>query len=190
MSSSEFRAAARMRLKGQWGNAVVAVLIYSVISSMLSTTGFGLLLLGGPLTVGVLSVFLCLNRTGEANIEAMLDGVKINPVANIIAYLLQGLYLFLWSLLFVIPGIVKTYSYSMTFYILRDTPGITATEAITRSRHMMRGHKLELFSLHLSFLGWVLLSLMTCGIGFFFVFPYMQAAQAAFYDRLCAQRGY
>ena len=184
MSANELRAVARQRLSGQWGNAVVVSLIFVVINGLLSTTGFGLFLLGGPLAVGLASVFLSLNRSGCADAENLLDGIRINVVSSIVAYILQAFYIFLWSLLFVIPGIVKSYSYAMTYYILRDNPGISASEAIGRSRLMMRGHKLELFFLQLSFLGWILLSILTCGIGFLLVRPYMQTAQAAFYDRV------
>ena len=100
------------------------------------------------------------------------------------ASVLYNVFLALWSMLFIIPGIVKYYSYSMTFYILRDNPDMLANDAITASRQMMNGHKLRLFCLHLSFIGWILLSVLTLGIGLLFVFPYMQTAQAAFYEDL------
>lgn len=93
----------------------------------------------------------------------------------------------LWSLLFIIPGIIAAYSYSMTPYILAEHPEYGALEAIRISKEMMRGNKMRLFILHLSFIGWALLSILTCGLGMLAVTPYMQAATAAFYREVSAQ---
>ena len=95
---------------------------------------------------------------------------------------LQGVYTLLWTLLLIIPGIVKAYSYAMTSYILYDNPELQGNAAIEKSMRMMRGHKLELFLLHLSFIGWALLCILTLGIGLFWLVPYVQASQAAFYE--------
>ena len=94
---------------------------------------------------------------------------------------LRGLYVFLWSLLFVIPGIIKLFSYAMTPFIMADNPNMTAKEAITASKQLMRGHKWELFCLSFSFIGWELLAILTLGIGEIFLAPYVEAAYAAFY---------
>ena len=90
----------------------------------------------------------------------------------------------LLALLFVIPGLIKSYSYAMTFYIMADNPGIDGNEAITRSRQMMDGNKWRLFCLDFSFIGWIILCMLTFGILFFYVGPYMEAAHAAFYQSL------
>lgn len=97
---------------------------------------------------------------------------------------LRGLYCFLWGLLLIIPGIVKSYSYAMTPFIMADHPHLTASEAIDRSREMMDGHKGDLFLLHLSFIGWDLLAALTLNIGHLVLNPYKNAAQAAFYREL------
>ncbi len=95
---------------------------------------------------------------------------------------LRGLYVFLWALLFVIPGIIASYAYAMTPYLLAERPDLTASQSIAASKEMMKGHKGELFYLHLTFIGWILLSVfLTWGIGLFLVVPYMNAAEAAFY---------
>lgn len=99
-------------------------------------------------------------------------------------HLLRRLYVFLWSLLFIIPGIVAGYSYAMAPYIMADNPNISASEALRTSRDMMRGHRWELFCLELSFLGWAILSLFTLGIGQLFLAPYRAAARTAFYRRV------
>ena len=98
-----------------------------------------------------------------------------------VAAVLQALYVFLWSLLFVIPGIVAGYSYAMTNYILAEHPELTAGEAIERSKQMMFGNRFRLFCLQFSFIGWELLCAFTFGIGNLWLAPYKQAATAAFY---------
>ena len=103
--------------------------------------------------------------------------------------LLQAVYTALWSLLLVIPGIIKSYSYAMTDFILKDEPEMKNNAAIEKSMVMMDGNKMKLFMLDLSFIGWAILCLFTFGIGFFFLQPYMQASHAAFYEDLKAQQG-
>ena len=103
---------------------------------------------------------------------------------HLVLYILQFIYIFLWTLLLIIPGIVKSYSYSMAFYIMNDHPEYTATQCLDESRRMMNGHKLDLFCLHLSFIGWIIVSILTCGIGVLWVDPYMQLSQANFYEEL------
>lgn len=94
---------------------------------------------------------------------------------------LRNLYTFLWSLLFIIPGIIKSLAYAMTPFIMAENPDLTAKEAITLSKERMDGHKGELFWLGLTFFGWSLLATLTAGIGYIFLNPYMNAAYAAFY---------
>ena len=94
---------------------------------------------------------------------------------------LRTLFTVLWSLLFIIPGIVKGLSYAMTPFILEEHPEMTASQAIKASMQLMDGHKMDLFILGLSFIGWSLLACLTMGIGFLFLNPYMNAAYAAFY---------
>ena len=97
---------------------------------------------------------------------------------------LSGLYVFLWTLLFIIPGIIATLKYAMAPFIMAENPNMTASEAITASKELMDGHKTELFFLNLSFLGWMILNVFTLGIGSFWLNPYMNAAYAAFYRRI------
>lgn len=95
--------------------------------------------------------------------------------------LLRGIFIALWSLLFVIPGIVASYRYAMAPFILAENPDMTASEAIAASKQMMDGHKGELFLLDLSFIGWSILNVFTLGIGSLWLNPYVNAAYAAFY---------
>lgn len=103
-------------------------------------------------------------------------------------YFLRELYITLWSLLFIIPGIIKSLSYAMTPYILAENPGMSANEAITRSRELMDGYKADLFVLRLTFIGWDILAALTLNIGYLWLNPYCNAAEAAFYRQLQANR--
>ena len=94
------------------------------------------------------------------------------------------MYVLLWSLLFIIPGIIATYSYAMTEFILAEHPELTASEAIARSKEMMSGNRWCLFCLHFSFIGWDILSSLTLGIGNLWLHPYKQAANAVFYREI------
>lgn len=97
---------------------------------------------------------------------------------------LRQLYIALWSLLLVIPGIVKSYSYAMTPFLMADDPNLTATEAIDRSKTLMNDHKMELFALDLTFLGWDILAALTLNLGHLLLNPYKNAAHAVFYRNL------
>lgn len=97
------------------------------------------------------------------------------------ARLLRTVFIFLWSLLFIIPGLVARYSYAMTGFILSEHPELTASEAIDRSKEMMYGNRFRLFCLEISFIGWDLLCILTLGIGHLWLDPYKHAATAAFY---------
>ena len=101
---------------------------------------------------------------------------------------LRTLFTVLWSLLFIIPGIVKGLSYAMTPFILEEHPEMTASEAIKASMRLMDGHKMDLFILGLTFIGWQILACLTMGIGFLFLNPYMNAAYAAFYRSISTGR--
>ena len=103
---------------------------------------------------------------------------------SILLNLLTLVFTFLWSLLFFIPGIIKTYSYSMSSYIMAENPNIGALEAITKSKEMMKGHKFDFFILDLSFIFWYLLILITCGFASIYVAPYVNATRTNFYLKL------
>lgn len=103
---------------------------------------------------------------------------------------LRGLYVFLWTLLFIIPGIVAQYRYAMTPFIMAEHPELTASEAIAASKKMMDGNKWALFCLDFSFFGWALLSALTLNIGNLWLNPYRNAAYAAFYRRVSVSDPY
>jgi len=176
----ELRALARTQLRGEWIPAIGVCFVCYAILCVAGMTAVGPLIVGGPLTLGLSAYFLNRARGRPAKIETLFEGFN-NFGSSLILYILYLVFLFLWTLLLVIPGIVKMYSYSMAFYILKDEPDIGALEAITKSRKMMDGHKGKLFRLHLSFLGWLLLCIPTMGIGLLWLWPYVAAGVANFY---------
>lgn len=182
----ELKKQAKASLKNNWGYAIAAIVIYGAITAALSSTGIGGLFVG-IFTLGYVAFFMAIIRGNKAKIEDLFCGFTDNFADSFVAGILISIFTFLWTLLFIIPGIVKAYSYSMTFYILKDNPGMSATEAITESRKMMDGHKWQLFCLDLSFLGWYIVGALCLGVGVFFVAPYHQMARANFYEALKAE---
>jgi uncharacterized membrane protein len=139
-----------------------------------------------PLQVGFVNAFRKLLVKLDTNIVGNTFDFS-NYWRKIGGMIWMSLLTFFWSLLFIIPGIVKAFSYAMTPFILDEYPELTPVEAIHRSRMMMKGHKFDLFWLYLSFIGWAILCIPTCGIGFLWLAPYMQTAEAAFYEEVKAE---
>lgn len=134
-----------------------------------------------PLMVGC-QKFLRENAEFPADMDNLAKGFNRKYGNVVLTMLLKDIFLCLWLLLFVIPGIVKAYSYRMVPYIIADNPEMSALDAITKSREMMRGHKWDVFVLDLSFLGWMILSGCTAGIlGIFYVNPYIFETDAEIY---------
>ncbi len=126
----------------------------------------------------------------NTSLATMFHGFKDGYGKIVKAMFFRDLFIFLWSLLFVIPGIVKSYAYRLVPYILADNPGISKDEALQESNRLMMGNKWKVFVLDLSFLGWNILSAMTFGIlGIFYVNPYMNGTNAALYEALKEEKG-
>lgn len=127
--------------------------------------------------------FFILNQTAQPGIGTLLDGFRSGHYVNIVlAMFLRDLFTALWSLLLVVPGIVKHYEYLMVSYIIAENPAMDYKEAFQISKQMMDGEKMEAFIMDLSFLGWYLLSAVTCGLlAIFYVNPYVQASFAEMY---------
>lgn len=180
---SNIKKRAKYRLKRNWGNAWGATLLYLTLVTLISCTGVGLAFVG-VFTVGYCAAYLAIVRTGKVKMSELFCAWKEGFSPALVSGILVPLYLFFWSLLFCIPGIIKSYSYAMTPYIIKDHPEMTASEAITESRRIMNGHKWRLFCLHLSFIGWHILGILTVGILYIYIVPYMAAAGASFYDAI------
>lgn len=165
--------------------------VTTIVAAITSINGILALvqfIIGGSIQLGFATYLLKLHHRQETRFDDLFS--QFHRFGQGFAQkFLVGLYTFLWALLFIIPGIVKSYSYAMTPYIMAEHPELTAREAITRSRELMNGHKAELFMLDLSFIGWGLLSILTLGIGMLWLDPYNSAARAAFYREITRYPG-
>ncbi len=139
-----------------------------------------------PLRISICRVYLDLTEGVKPKIEKITEGFKKCWLSSVGLFLLEGILEFLWSLLLIIPGIIKCYSYSMASFILIENPEISPLEAITRSKDMMKGHKFELFVLDLSFIWWYLAIIFTLGIASIYVTPYIISTRTNFYLNLKA----
>ena len=145
------------------------------------------LLIGGAVSFGYATFNLNLvDGDKEAGFGDLFSKMHIGK--GFLMNLLMGLYILLWTLLFIIPGIIKSFSYAMTPYILAENPMLTVNEAITKSRKLMNGNKWRLFCLSLSFIGWDLLAALTFGIADLWINPYKECARAAFYRQISAEK--
>ena len=143
------------------------------------------LIFGGAIGIGYSNFNLDLIEGRKAKLSTLFGSMK-QLINGLLANILRGIFVTLWSLLFFIPGIIANYSYAMVHYVMADNPGISASDAIAESKRLMKGNKWRLFCLNLSFFGWVLLAaLFTFGIGFLWLIPYQEAAYAAFYRDIC-----
>jgi uncharacterized membrane protein len=185
-------------LDGRWNEAALLTFVYSIICGIFGATVsagaellvphvgtfFSLLLL--PMGWGFTITFLSNHRREDSDpfgVGHLFDGYR-DFVRIFLTLLLEGIYIVLWALLLIIPGIIKALSYSMTSFILRDRPDLKYNGAIELSMAMMQGHKWELFWLYLTFIGWAILCIFTFCIGFFWLEPYVTSTMANFYEEV------
>ena len=206
-TNQDLKNAALEALRGNWAPAVVCTIIYLLLSIGISLlqpniddptaalTGVQkimmvanvllLFLVMVPLGIGYYQAFKVLFTDGDNKLTANCFRLSFgNYFKNVAAYLLMCLFIFLWTLLLIIPGIIKALAYSMTPFILKDFPELSVNQAINLSQKMMKGHKFDYFWLGLSFIGWILLGLLTLGIGYIWLIPYMYTSYAAFYEEV------
>lgn len=183
--NKEIRREARYALKGNWIPAVLTTLVFTLVTAAAGSIPLAGLLVVCPLSFGFMICFLRMVR-GEDSDEMVGDQFKVfNKYGRYLGVsLLYTLYVLLWTLLFIIPGIVKSYAYAMTPYIVYDHPEMDADDCIHESRMMMKGHKWKLFCLDLSFIGWAILCVFTLGIGTLWLQPYIEASHSKFYEEL------
>lgn len=156
------------------------------LGSVASILGMAQFILGGTIKLGYCR-FLLKNHDGEEGQVNDLVSQFPRFTEGFLLELLTGLFVALWSLLLVIPGIIAALKYSMAPFIMLENPGMKPSAALNASKALMEGHKWDLFVLGLSFIGWALLSALTMGIGALWLNPYMNAAYAAFYRNISAQ---
>ena len=176
---------AKESLKGKWGLAIGTFVIYALIVGGVGSIPFagapGSLIVGGPLLLGLTMFTLNISRNTNPKLEQLFHGFR-NFGTALGTYLLRVLFITLWSLLLIVPGIIAAISYAMTFFILADDTTIAPMDALRKSKKMMYGYKKKFFYLVLRFFGWFLLCILTLGIGFLWLYPYMQVSFAKFYE--------
>ena len=190
MDRAYLKSQAKAQIKGKIGILFVITLVVAVLSG-LATAVLSMVPVVGSIAAAVIvtpafalsivRVYLNLAKGTTPEVKDAFSGFDDFWSAFKVT-LLVGVYTFLWSLLFVIPGIVKSFSYSMSLYILAENKGKSANECIKESMQMTDGHKMELFILGLSFIGWGLLVSLTFGIAAIWVLPYMQATYVNAYN--------
>ena len=187
MSRVELKTAAKEQIKGKIGIIFVMFLIIFAISIACAfiplVGGIATFIITPAFSLSFCIIYLRLTKKEEIGVGDVFSGFNQTGRA-LWLNILVSFFTFLWSLLLVIPGIIKQYSYSMAFYILADNPELTAREALAKSKEMMDGHKLDLFVLQLSFIGWYLLVGITFGIAAIYVTPYISATTANFYNSI------
>lgn len=191
--NSELRDRAYQALIGNWGMSALITLVFFIIynavgsarfvSETFSVTSVSTLLVIAliPMLYAYNAIFLGCIRNQKIDFGQLFDGFTNQYFRYLGTLLLKNVYIFLWTLLLIVPGIIKSLSYAMTVFILKDT-NLSFDEAIVRSMDMMEGYKMKLFLMFLSFIGWAILCCLTLGIGFLWLYPYVVASIAAFYE--------
>ncbi len=191
MNRAELKAAAKSQIKGKIGILFLIALIMGLISgvagAILSFIPFGSLvgsiIITPAFALSLIRVYLNVVKGNHPEVRDAFCGFDDFWAAFKVLFLV-GLFTFLWSLLFIIPGIIKSFSYSMSMYILAENKGKPALECINESKAMTEGHKMDLFVLGLSFIGWAFLCAITFGIAGIWVMPYMEATYTNVYNSL------
>lgn len=173
---------AKTDLSGIWTPAIVTFIVYMLVSMVAGVIPMGSLLIAGPLGIGIATYSLKIAKGEDARLENIFEGFQNFGVA-IGTYLLMIIFIFLWMLLLIIPGIIKAISYSQVFYILAEDTDkeLNPMEILKKSQEMMDGHKMDYFILGLILMFFALLTIFTFGIALFWFFPYAHVTMANFY---------
>lgn len=194
VENSVLRANARKQLGGNifaqtWLFMLLAILVVNAIEGLSLATAIGYLLVGGPLTYGLYRMQVNVVTGKKPDFADLFTGFTENFGTSCILYILETIFIVLWSMLFFIPGVIKSYSYAMSKFIAQDNKEKDWSTCHRESIEMMKGHKWQLFVLDLSFIGWYLLGALCFGVGTLFVLPYHFQARANFYMALKAELG-
>ncbi len=188
MNRAELKSKAKAQIKGKIGILFLITLIVALVAGIVTAIpGLGsvasMFIVTPAFTLSVIRIYLMVVKGKKPEAKDAFCGFDDFWSAFKVTFLV-GIYTFLWSLLFFIPGIVKAYSYSMALRILAENPGKSARECIKESMAMTNGHKWELFVLNLSFIGWIFLMPFTFGILGIWLIPYMNATVTNAYESL------
>lgn len=193
----ELKSEALNALEGNWGKAAVATIIYFIViyvgdlvklvdlSEWMALVSLVWLLVVSPVNVCYANSIRVFTKSGNNDFTGTMFRLLSDGYLHYLkGMLLMYLYIFLYSLLCVIPGIMMALNYAMVPYILVENPELSLNDALKLSRNMMYGHRWELVKLYLSFIGWIILSIFTLGIGYLWLNPYIFATLSGFYDEV------
>lgn len=183
MDFSRIKAFAKSKVKEQFGMALLLTLIIDLCIGLAASTpisAFAALLIAAPFSLSLINIYVSILAGEKPEFKEAFSGFS-NWWATVKVAFFQGLYTFLWSLLFVIPGIVKAFAYSQAMYILSEKPNMSAHDALRESERLMKGNKMRFFFFQLSFIGWWFLVGLTFGLAAIWVIPYYNACLATFY---------
>lgn len=188
-SYSELRARARDSLRGNWGKAVGGFVLSMLMAAVIGLINYLVPFLGnlvsilvsGAISLGLISFYMGIARKENPPVSEVFSGFS-HFIKAFCLYFMIGLFTLLWTLLFIIPGIIAAFRYSQAYFILRDNPDIGVMEAINESKQIMKGNKWRFFVLQLTFIGWAILAAIPFGLGFLWLCPYISVTQAHFYD--------
>lgn len=188
-SSAQIRELARNSMANQWLDACISIILVALIGLILSP--FFILIFGiaifAPFAYRLDNFFLLNSKYEPVDPSFLWHEYNEDRRDLGMTYIKMYIYLTAWSVLFIIPGLIKHYSYAMVPYIMYEKPSVRGDHAIDASREMMNGHKMELFLLDLSFIGWAILAIIPAGLGFIPLMAYMKQAHAEFYLKLCEE---
>jgi len=203
-TNPEIRHDSLLKLRGNWLICILACLVFTFILGALNapssvyraimmsesyslSAGSGILaiLIGAPLSIGLTNAFRLFWQRDDTDLISNMFNFGFRNYLHVVAgNLLYAVLLVLWTLLLIVPGIIKSMAYFCVPYLLVEEPELTPMDAIRKSEQMMKGHKMDLFKMVLGFYGWFLLCLLTLGIGLIWWFPYVFNTQAKFYIEL------
>ncbi len=187
MSRIELKNAAKEQIQGKIGLLFVIFIIVTIIGvgcALVPVIGwFATAIITPAFKISLCMIYLALTKNEEVSVGDVFKGFNITGKA-VWLFIITEIFTFLWSLLLIIPGVVKAFSYAMAPYILADNPELTAREALNESKRIMDGHKFDLFVLQLSFFWWYILGSITFGIAYIYVIPYINVTTANFYNSI------
>lgn len=187
MTRVELKMLSKTQIKGKIGVLFLCSLSIGLINWAISYIPIAGAIVSGIIAPAFLlsTSIIYLNLVNGNNVEVgdIFSGFKNFWRAFVLSFV-AGIFIILWSLLLVVPGIIKTYSYSMAFYILAENPEMSAMDALNESKRLMDGHKMEFFVLQISFFWWILLFIGTLGIAGIYVIPYILTTNVNFYKSI------
>ena len=187
MKRAILKSAAKRQIKGNLGILFLISLLSGLIGGAVNVIpvvgGVAAMFVNAAFSLAMVSIYMNLTEGIRPRVGDLFSQFR-NVISAFCTNFLAGLLVFLWSLLLIVPGIIKACAYSQALYILADDPGLGSWEAIRRSKEMMQGHKMEYFLLCMSFCGWALLGAFTFGILYIWLLPYMQTTYANYYKSL------